>query len=117
MRVMCASRPETIESLFVAYRLTGEQRYRDYGWAIFEAIEKHCRIESGGYASILDVNQVPATYEDKMETFLMSETFKYLYLLFEDANVLPLDSESSAVHFLIVSLLTPATQNTYLPPR
>ncbi|KAH9854342.1 glycoside hydrolase [Lenzites betulinus] len=84
-------RPETVESLFIAYRLTGDQRYRDYGWAIFQAIEKHCKIETGGYASILNVDQVPVVHEDKMETFLMSETLKYLYLLFEDDTVLPLD--------------------------
>ena len=30
-----------------------------------------CRIESGGYASILNVDEVPVKYEDKMETFLM----------------------------------------------
>ena len=64
-------RPETIESLFIAYRLTGDPRYREYGWSIFEAIEKHCRIESGGYASILNVDQLPVAYDDKMETFLM----------------------------------------------
>ncbi|KAI0640197.1 glycoside hydrolase [Trametes polyzona] len=83
-------RPETIESLFIAYRLTGDQRYRDYGWQIFQAIEKHCKIETGGYASILNVDKVPVEHEDKMETFLMSETLKYLYLLFEDDRVLPL---------------------------
>ncbi|KAI0830846.1 glycoside hydrolase [Trametes gibbosa] len=83
-------RPETVESLFIAYRLTGDQRYRDYGWQIFQAIERHCKIETGGYASIINVDQVPVEYEDKMETFLMSETLKYLYLLFEDASVLPL---------------------------
>ncbi|KAI0713189.1 glycoside hydrolase [Cerioporus squamosus] len=83
-------RPETVESLFIAYRLTGDDKYRRYGWKIFEAIERHCRIESGGYASIINVDQVPAVHEDKMETFLMSETLKYLYLLFEDDSVLPL---------------------------
>ncbi|KAI0778922.1 glycoside hydrolase [Trametes elegans] len=84
-------RPETVESLFIAYRLTGDERYRRYGWQIFEAIERHCKIASGGYASIINVDQVPVEYEDKMETFLMSETLKYLYLLFDDADVLPLD--------------------------
>ncbi|KAI0082165.1 glycoside hydrolase [Panus rudis PR-1116 ss-1] len=83
-------RPETVESLFIAFRLTGDRRYRDYGWSIFSAIEKYCRIESGGYASVVNVDEVPPRHEDKMETFLMSETLKYLYLLFEDANVLPL---------------------------
>ena len=63
--------PETVESLFIAYRLTGNQRYRDHGWDIFQAIEKHCRIESGGYATVLNVDEVPARHDDKMETFLM----------------------------------------------
>lgn len=64
-------RPETVESLFVAFRLTGNKRYRDYGWSIFQAIEKHCRVESGGYASIINVDESPARMEDKMETFFM----------------------------------------------
>lgn len=85
-------RPETVESLFVAYRLTGDVKYRDHGWHIFSAIEKHCKVETGGYASIINVDDDPAVKEDKMETFLMSETLKYLFLLFEDESVLPLDS-------------------------
>ncbi|KAH7915749.1 glycoside hydrolase family 47 protein [Hygrophoropsis aurantiaca] len=84
-------RPETVESLFLAFRLTGDTQYRDQGWAIFQAIEKHCRVASGGYASVLNVDQIPVEHEDKMETFLMSETLKYLYLLFTDTSVLPLD--------------------------
>jgi hypothetical protein len=63
--------PETIESLFLAFRLTGNPKYRDDGWAIFQAIEKHCRIPTGGYASIINVDQVPAVHDDKMETFLL----------------------------------------------
>ncbi|KAL4070433.1 glycoside hydrolase [Scleroderma citrinum] len=83
-------RPETIESLFVAFRLTGDSWYRDRGWAIFQAIERHCRIPTGGYASVMNVDRVPVQHEDKMETFMMGETLKYLYLLFADATVLPL---------------------------
>ncbi|ESK93354.1 glycoside hydrolase family 47 protein [Moniliophthora roreri MCA 2997] len=84
-------RPETVESLFLAFRLTGDARYRNWGWNIFQAIEKHCRVPTGGYASIINVDEVPSRMEDKMETFMMSETLKYLYLLFEDAEALPLD--------------------------
>jgi hypothetical protein len=64
-------RPETVESLFTAFRLTGDRRYREYGWAIFQAIEKHCRIPSGGYATIINVDEVPVRHEDKMETFFL----------------------------------------------
>ncbi|KAJ6568802.1 glycoside hydrolase [Mycena capillaripes] len=84
-------RPETVESLFIAWRLTGHPKYRAYGWEIFQAIETHCRVPSGGYASVLNVEEVPVKWEDKMETFLMSETLKYLFLLFSDDTVVPLD--------------------------
>ncbi|KAF8580119.1 glycoside hydrolase family 47 protein [Ramaria rubella] len=84
-------RPETVESLFIAYRLTGDEKYRNWGWEIFSAIEKYCRIPDGGYAAILNVDAIPVEHEDKMETFLMSETLKYLFLLFSDSSVLPLD--------------------------
>jgi hypothetical protein len=67
--------PETVESLFIAFRLTGDSRYREYGWKIFQSIEKHCRVETGGYASIVNVDEVPARQEDKMETFLMVSGF------------------------------------------
>ncbi|TFK56896.1 glycoside hydrolase family 47 protein [Heliocybe sulcata] len=83
-------RPETVESLFLAFRVSGDKKYRDWGWEIFQAIEKYCRIETGGYASVVNVDELPVRHEDKMETFLMSETLKYLYLLFADASVLPL---------------------------
>jgi hypothetical protein len=62
-------RPETVESLFLAYRLTGEQKYRDYGWTIFQAFREHCRLPGGGYAGIANVDHLPVQHEDKMETF------------------------------------------------
>ncbi|EEB99580.1 hypothetical protein MPER_00717, partial [Moniliophthora perniciosa FA553] len=82
--------PETVESLFIAFRLTGDPRYRDYAWNIFSAIEKHCKLQTGGYLTVLHVDQTPVRRFDQMETFLMSETFKYLYLIFGDSSVLPL---------------------------
>jgi hypothetical protein len=74
--------PETVESLFIAFRLTGDARYRDYGWRILQAIEKHCRVETGGYATVVNVDEVPARLEDKMETFMMVCFFAlWLFLL------------------------------------
>ncbi|CAE6506090.1 unnamed protein product [Rhizoctonia solani] len=84
-------RPETVESLFLAYRLTGDPKYRRWGWGIFQSIEKHCKVPTGGYATILNVDKLPVRWEDKQETFLLSETLKYLFLLFSDSTVLPLD--------------------------
>ncbi|XP_010499520.1 PREDICTED: mannosyl-oligosaccharide 1,2-alpha-mannosidase MNS3 [Camelina sativa] len=84
-------RPETVESLFVLYRITKDTKYRDQGWQIFEAFEKYTKVKSGGYTSLDDVTEVPPHRRDKMETFFLGETLKYLYLLFGDDSVIPLD--------------------------
>lgn len=65
-------------------------RYRDWGWNVFQAFERHTKVNSGGYTSLDDVTVIPAPKRDKMETFFLGETPKYLYLLFGDTTVLPL---------------------------
>lgn len=62
-------RPETVEALFLAYRSTGDEKYREQGWAIFQAFERHCKVPGGGFASIENVETVPVVQVDKMETF------------------------------------------------
>lgn len=84
-------RPETVESLFVLYRITEDPKYREWGWQIFEAFETHTKVHPGGYTSLDDVTTVPPRTRDKMETFFLGETLKYLYLLFGDTSVIPLD--------------------------
>lgn len=61
-------RPETVESLFIAYQQSGDPIYREWGWEIFQAFEKHCKVESGGYASIDDVDSDEPEQLDRMET-------------------------------------------------
>ena len=51
-------RPETVESIFVLYRLTGKQEYRDMGWEIFKAFEKYTRVKSGGYTSLVSLSRI-----------------------------------------------------------
>ncbi|KAG0028529.1 hypothetical protein BGZ81_004645 [Podila clonocystis] len=85
-------RPETVESLFYLWRLTKNEMYREWGWKIFEAIEKHSKVSTGGYSSIHDIRRKDhIAFSDKMETFFLAETLKYLYLLFGPEEVLPLD--------------------------
>ena len=86
-------RPETVESLFLMWRVTADQRYRQWGWHIFEAIERHTRVPSGGYAPLKDVTRDPPTVDPtgRMESFFTGETLKYLYLLFGDGTDYPLD--------------------------
>ncbi|KAL6992269.1 Mannosyl-oligosaccharide 1,2-alpha-mannosidase mns3 [Sarracenia purpurea var. burkii] len=84
-------RPETVESLFVLYRITEDPKYREWGWEIFKAFEKYTKVKSGGYTSLQDVTTLPPQRRDKMETFFLGETLKYLYLLFGDKTVIALD--------------------------
>ena len=51
--------PEMVEPLFIAYRLRGDQIYRDHGWERYQAFEKHGLVESGGYVTIIDVDDSP----------------------------------------------------------
>lgn len=82
-------RPETTESLFYLYRLTGDEKYRRWGETIFSAIQEHAKVDVG-FTTIEDVNQVPTHKVDEMQSFVMAETFKYLYLLFSPADRLDL---------------------------
>ena len=78
-------RPETVESLYYMYKITKTKKYQEYGWKIVQAFEKYTRVASGGYTSIDDVTNPERTRpRDKMESFFLAETLKYLYLLFED---------------------------------
>lgn len=72
-------RPETAESLFILNQLTGDPIYREWAWEIFSAIEKHCRIVDG-YGALRDVNNPQEGVDDRMESFFLAETMKYLYL-------------------------------------
>ncbi|VDL67142.1 unnamed protein product [Nippostrongylus brasiliensis] len=85
-------RPEAIEAWFYLYRLTGDKIYQDWGWEVFNAIEKYARVKNG-YSSVKSVKRIPVTYSDLMESFYLAETLKYLYLLFADdqKNLFPLD--------------------------
>ncbi|KAM3610328.1 uncharacterized protein V6R79_002319 [Siganus canaliculatus] len=86
-------RPETVESLFYLYRFTKDHKYRDWGYEIFQHFNKYTKVSSGGYTSINNVRdpEYPSP-RDKMESFFLGETLKYLYLLFsDDPNLISLD--------------------------
>ena len=77
-------RPETAESLYVLWRVTGEEEWRDAGWEMWRAWENHARVATGGYAGLRSVLDASEGRVDKMESFWLGETLKYLYLLFSD---------------------------------
>ncbi|KAJ7493206.1 glycoside hydrolase [Mycena galericulata] len=83
-------RPEAVESFYILWRTTGAEVWRDRGWAVFEAIEKHARVDRG-YASVSTVDSLPVKHLDEMPSFFLAETLKYLYLMFVDQDIIPLD--------------------------
>jgi len=84
-------RPETVESLFVLYRTTGDPIWRDRAWRIFEAIRQHCRVSYGGYASVILVDGEHPLQQDDMPSWFLAETLKYLYLVTSPKHLISLD--------------------------
>ncbi|KAL2255561.1 hypothetical protein VTK26DRAFT_3123 [Humicola hyalothermophila] len=86
-------RPETVESLFYMWRITGDARYREWGWDMFRSFVNHTAVAggSGGFTSLSNADTVPPVSRDNMESFWLAETLKYFYLLFSPDDLLPLD--------------------------
>lgn len=68
-------RPETVESLFYMWRITGDEIYRKWGWKMFEAFMKHTAVDDGNaYSSIADVMNLAPPARDNMESFWLVST-------------------------------------------
>lgn len=68
-------RPETFESYFVMWRLTHDQKYRDWGWEAVEALEKHCRTPNG-FTGLKNVYLDDPQKDDVQQSFFLAETLK-----------------------------------------
>jgi len=78
-------RPEFIESNYMLYQATKDPYYLEIGEMILNDIEEFCRTECG-YAQLSPLTSFQK--EDRMESFLISESLKYLYLLFDEDNII-----------------------------
>ena len=106
-------RPETAESLFYMWRITGDPMYREWGWEMFKSFVKYTAADDGaGFTSLAHANEIPPILKDNMESFwlvclslivgypmricvdqtLQAETLKYFYLLFSPVDLLPLEN-------------------------
>lgn len=54
---------QTVESLYVLFKTTGDPVWRDRAWEIFEAIRKHTRLADGGYASVSSLTTSDPPYK------------------------------------------------------
>ncbi|KAF5110390.1 hypothetical protein DV495_004867 [Geotrichum candidum] len=76
-------RPEFAEATYYLHRATGDPFYLAAGRRVLDDLEKRYRTRCG-YAGAL--NLATGTREDRMQSFFLSETVKYLYLLFDGDN-------------------------------
>ncbi len=63
-------RPETVESLFYMWRITGDPIYREWGWEMFKSFMKYTAVEEGGgFTSLDNADIIPPVTRDNMESF------------------------------------------------
>ncbi|KAG5716543.1 ER degradation-enhancing alpha-mannosidase-like protein 1 [Termitomyces sp. T112] len=78
-------RPEFIESTWYLYRATRDPFYLDVGERVLFDLITRSKVNCG-LAGIQDLRTNKK--DDRMESFALSETLKYLYLLFDEDNPL-----------------------------
>ncbi|WVZ73721.1 hypothetical protein U9M48_021999 [Paspalum notatum var. saurae] len=75
-------RPEFAESTFYLYQATKDPWYLEVGEAIVGSLNYYSKVD-GGFASVRDVSTMEL--EDHQHSFFLSETCKYLFLLYDDS--------------------------------
>lgn len=77
--------PEIMESAYYLYQATGNPRYLEMGKIFLDSLKRYCKLEEG-YSEMKSV--VTKERSDRMESYFLSETLKYLYLLFAPPETL-----------------------------
>ncbi|KZW03978.1 alpha-mannosidase [Exidia glandulosa HHB12029] len=83
-------RPEFVESTWYLYTATRDPFYLDVGERILSDLTRRAKVDCGltGIEDLITNKQ-----SDRMESFVLSETLKYLYLLFDEHN--PINKDDS----------------------
>uniref|UniRef100_A0A4W3IGS3 alpha-1,2-Mannosidase n=1 Tax=Callorhinchus milii TaxID=7868 RepID=A0A4W3IGS3_CALMI len=76
---------DSLQAFFPGLQATKNPFYLHVGMDILESLEKYTKVRCG-YATLHHV--IEKSKEDRMESFFLSETCKYLYLLFDEDNPL-----------------------------
>eukprot|EP01119_Soliformovum_irregulare_P001409 TRINITY_DN11117_c0_g1_i1.p1 TRINITY_DN11117_c0_g1~~TRINITY_DN11117_c0_g1_i1.p1 ORF type:complete len:727 (+),score=141.18 TRINITY_DN11117_c0_g1_i1:143-2182(+) len=76
-------RPEFVESTYFMYRSTKDPHYLEVGKRILYDLQNTTRVACG-FASIAEIGN--KRLEDRMDSYFLTETLKYLYLLFDVDN-------------------------------
>jgi len=97
-------RPEFLESTYFLHRATQEDYYLEIGKAILKKLQD-LKVDCG-FAGLKDVRT--GVHDDKMASFVLAETLKYLYLLFSNDKDTHIDLDrfifSTEGHLLPIDL-------------
>lgn len=108
-------RPEFIESTYFLYRATRDPHYLDVAKQVMDSINDYVRVPCG-FAGVKDVRTM--SHEDRMDSFVLSETFKYLYMIFAEPSDLIFDPDNyvltTEAHFLPLNI---GNENSEVPRR
>lgn len=85
-----------VQSLFYAWRVTGQMRYRRWAWEVFEALEERCRAEFG-FAGVeigaggAGIGAGKAEWIDEAEGSAVREILMWLWLTFSHVKLARLE--------------------------
>ncbi|KAJ1327858.1 ER degradation enhancer mannosidase alpha-like 2 [Microdochium nivale] len=107
-------RPEFIESTYYLYRATKDPWYLYAGEMVIKDIKRRCWTECG-WSGLQDVRT--GQLSDRMESFFLGETAKYMYLLFDPDH--PLNKLDAAYVFTTEGhpLIIPSKARLYKTKR
>ncbi|GAU94660.1 hypothetical protein RvY_06391-2 [Ramazzottius varieornatus] len=111
-------RPEYIESAYFLYTATKDSFYLNVGKELVSSLEQYSRVACG-YAALKDTGS--GLHDDRMDSFFLAETLKYLYLLFSEPADLLVDLHdyvfTTEAHLLPLHLarknLTASTRHSF----
>jgi len=75
----------TITTTIIIIKATKDPYYLEIGEMVLNDLERLCRTECG-FAQLNPLTSY--SKEDRMESFFISESLKYLYLLFDEGNII-----------------------------
>ncbi|KAJ5163305.1 uncharacterized protein N7500_005135 [Penicillium coprophilum] len=85
-------RPEAVESMFTLYRISGREDLLDAAWDMFRAMQNATQTKNGNAAIVAVTDEgSELTLKDSMDSMWMSQTLKYLYLMFSSLDFISLD--------------------------
>ena len=98
-------RPEFVESTYFLHKATGHPFYVKVGERVVANLQKYARVPCG----FTSVGVRDLRKDDRMDSYFLSETLKYLYLLFSDTHWVSPDDQMFTTEAHLLPFSAPIT--------